>query len=82
MYAIVVDAAARLRFKNAMNRKPTIDELRALVPALQSENQELTQRSCVLEEQLRLERLLRYAPRSEKIKDRLLQRSRARCGRG
>lgn len=80
MCAIVVDAAVRLRFKNAMNRKPTIDELRALVAALQAENQQLTQRICDLEEQLRLERLRRYAPRSEKLKDRLFNEAEQAAG--
>jgi transposase len=80
MCAIVVDAAARLRFKNAMNRKPTIDELRALVAALQAQNQQLTQRICDLEEQLRLERLRRYAPRSEKIRDRLFNEAEQAAG--
>lgn len=80
MCAIVVDAAVRLRFKNTMNRKPTIDELRALVAALQAENQQLTQRICDLEEQLRLERLRRYAPRSEKLKDRLFNEAEQAAG--
>ena len=80
MCAIVVDAAVPLRFKNAMNRKPTIDELRALVAALQAENQQLTQRICDLEEQLRLERLRRYAPRSEKLKDRLFNEAEQAAG--
>src|SRR5215472_14225981 len=73
-----VDAAARLRFKNTMSRKPTTHELEALIAAhtaeiaaLKAENEKLAQRILHLEEQLRLERLHRYAPKSEKLKERI-----------
>ncbi|MER9165612.1 transposase [Mesorhizobium sp. M0715] len=47
---------------------------------MQAENQQLTQRICDLKEQLRLERLRRYAPRSEKIKDRLFNEAEQAAG--
>ena len=61
-----------------MNRTATPEELQALITAheaeiaaLKAENEKLAQRVVHLEEQLRLERLHRYAPRSEKLKDRI-----------
>ncbi|MDR3388628.1 MAG: transposase, partial [Rudaea sp.] len=61
-----------------MNRAATTEELTALIAAhaaeiaaLKAENETLAQRVTHLEEQLRLERLHRYAPRSEKLKDRI-----------
>ena len=55
-----------------------MDELEALIAAhaaeiaaLKAENEKLSQRVMHLEEQLRLERLHRYAPRSEKLKERI-----------
>jgi len=61
-----------------MNRTATAEELQALITAhaaeiaaLKAENEKLAQRVVHLEEQLRLERLHRYAPRSEKLKDRI-----------
>ena len=54
-----------------MNRTATPEELQALIAAhaaeiaaLKVENEQLAQRVMHLEEQLRLERLHRYAPRS------------------
>jgi transposase len=61
-----------------MNRTARIGELQALlaahaaeIAALKAENETLTQRVTHLEEQLRLERLHRFAPRSEKRKERV-----------
>ena len=61
-----------------MSRKPTTPELEALIAAhaaeiaaLKAENEKLAQRVLHLEEQLRLERLHRYAPKSEKLKERI-----------
>ena len=61
-----------------MNRGAMTEELTALIAAhaaeiaaLKAENETLAQRVTHLEEQLRLERLHRYAPRSEKLKDRI-----------
>ena len=61
-----------------MNRPSTTEALAALlaahaaeIAALKAENETLTQRVTHLEEQLRLERLHRYAPRSEKRHDRI-----------
>jgi len=61
-----------------MSRTPTAKYLEALIAAhaaeiaaLKAENEKLAQRVTHLEEQLRLERLHRYAPRSEKLKDRI-----------
>ena len=61
-----------------MSRKPTTHELEALIAAhaaeiaaLKAENEKLAQRVLHLEEQLRLERLHRYAPKSEKLKERI-----------
>jgi hypothetical protein len=79
------------RFKDSMNRTATTEALKALIAthaaeiaALKVENEKLAQRVVHLEEQLRLERLHRYAPRSEKLTEAHLQRSRAgrRRGRG
>ena len=63
--------------KISMNRTATAEELKALVAAhaaeiaaLKVENEKLAQRVLHLEEQVRLERLHRYAPRSEKLKER------------
>lgn len=57
-----------------MSRTPTIEDLQALIAAnaaLKAENEKLTLRVVDLEEQLRLERLHRYAPRSEKLRERI-----------
>jgi transposase len=56
-----------------MNRAgtPTVAELMAQIAALQAENRQLTNRIVKLEEELALERLHRYAPRSEKIRERV-----------
>jgi transposase len=54
-----------------MSRKPTTHELEALIAALKAENEKLAQGVLHLEEQLRLERLHRYAPKSEKLKERI-----------
>jgi hypothetical protein len=61
-----------------MNRAATTGELTALIAAhaaeiaaLKAENETLAQRVMHLEEQLRLKRLHRYAPRSEKLKERI-----------
>jgi transposase len=61
-----------------MNRAPSPKDLEALIlahaaeiAALKAENDKLAQRIVTLEEQLRLERAHRYAPRSEKIRDRI-----------
>jgi hypothetical protein len=61
-----------------MNRTATSEELKALIAAhaaeiaaLKVENEKLVQRVVHLEEQLRLERLHRYAPRSEKLTERI-----------
>ena len=60
-----------------MNRTATAEELQALITAhaaeiaaLKAENDQLAQRVVHLEAQLRLERSHRYAPRSEKHKER------------
>ena len=61
-----------------MNRTATTEALKALIAAhaaeiaaLKVENERLGQRVVHLEEQLRLERLHRYAPRSEKLTERI-----------
>jgi transposase len=57
-----------------MNRpgEQTFEELMARNAALQAENRHLAERVIKLEEELALARLHRFAPRSEKIKDRIL----------
>jgi transposase len=57
-----------------MNRtgEPTVEELMARIAALQVENRQLTERVFKLEEELALARLHRFAPRSEKHVDRIL----------
>ena len=69
-----------------MSRTPTAKNLEALIAAhaaeiaaLKAENEELTQRVAHLEEQLRLERLHRYAPKSEKLKDRIFNEAEQAC---
>lgn len=64
--------------KPTLSRKPTTHELEALIAAnaaeiaaLKAENEKLAQRILHLEEQLRLARLHRYAPKSEKLKERI-----------
>jgi transposase len=52
-------------------QKPAVTRLSAQVAALQKENRQLLERITQLEEELRLERLHRYAPRSEKHIDRI-----------
>jgi transposase len=61
-----------------MERAASTKDLEALVlahaaeiAALKAENEKLAQRVVTLEEALRLERVARYAPRSEKIRDRI-----------
>ena len=61
-----------------MNRTAATEDLKALIAAhaaeiaaLKVENEKLAQRVVHLEEQLRLERLHRYAPRSEKLTERI-----------
>lgn len=77
----MVDAALSVRFKILMNRTggPTVEDLLAQlavtaaeVAALQVENRHLIARVFKLEEELALARLHRFAPRSEKHVDRLL----------
>jgi transposase len=75
---IVLDTVGGFRFKDSMNRTATTEKLRALIAAhaaeiaaLKAENETLVQRVTHLEEQLRLERLHRFAPRSEKLKERI-----------
>src|SRR5690349_17533973 len=70
-----------------MNRAPTPEALTALlaahaaeIAALKAENEALAQRVTHLEEQLRLERLHRYAPRSEKRKERLFNEAEQAAG--
>jgi hypothetical protein len=57
-----------------MNRtaEPTVEELMARIAALQAQNRQLTERVFKLEEELALARLHRFAPRSEKHVDRIL----------
>ena len=76
----VLDKVGGFRFKDTINRAATTEELTSLIAAhaaeiaaLKAENETLAQRVIHLEEQLRLERLHRYAPRSEKLKDRILR---------
>lgn len=61
-----------------MDHTAMTEALKALIAAhaaeietLKAENETLAQRVTHLEEQLRLERLHRYAPRSEKLKERI-----------
>jgi transposase len=72
-----------------MNRAATTEELTALIAAhaaeiaaLKAENETLAQRVTHLEEQLRLERLHRYAPRSEKLKDRIFNEAEQAAAEG
>src|ERR1700756_3457542 len=72
-----------------MSRKPTTHELEALIAAhaaeiaaLKVENEQLAQRVVHLEEQLRLERLHRYAPRSEKLKERIFNEAEQAAAEG
>jgi transposase len=72
-----------------MNRTAKIGELQALlaahaaeIAALKAENETLTQRVTHLEEQLRLERLHRFAPRSEKHKERVFNEAEQAAAEG
>jgi transposase len=73
-----LDAALRVRFKITMELARSLKDVEALILAhtaeiatLRTENDKLMQRIGELEEQLRLERAHRYAPRSEKVRDRI-----------
>ena len=74
----VVDAAVWFRFKNPMNRtasptdEQTVEALLVRNSVLQAEIRQLAERIIKLEEELALARLHRFAPRSEKVRDRLL----------
>src|SRR3984957_4832725 len=72
-----------------MNRTGATEELKALITAhaaeiaaLKAENEKLAQRVTHLEEQLRLERLHRYAPRSEKLKERIFNEAEQAAAEG
>src|ERR1700730_11229853 len=72
-----------------MNRTATSEELKALIAAhaaeiaaLKVENEKLAQRVVHLEEQLRLERLHRYAPRSEKLTERIFNEAEQAAAEG
>ena len=72
-----------------MNRTATTEELKALIAAhaaeiaaLKVENEKLAQRVVHLEEQLRLERLHRYAPRSEKLTERIFNEAEQAAAEG
>jgi len=72
-----------------MNREATTETLQALIAAhaaeitaLKAENEKLAQRVSDLEEQLRLERLHRYAPRSEKLRERIFNEAEQAAGEG
>src|SRR5579875_3586260 len=72
-----------------MNRQAMTEALQALIAAheaeiatLKAENETLAQRVSHLEEQLRLERLHRYAPRREKLKERLFNEAEQAAAEG
>jgi transposase len=72
-----------------MNRTATTEALKALIAAhaaeiaaLKVENEKLAQRVMHLEEQLRLERLHRYAPRSEKLTERIFNEAEQAAAEG
>ena len=72
-----------------MNRTATTEELQVLIAAhaaeiaaLKVENEKLAQRVVHLEEQLRLERLHRYAPRSEKLTGRIFNEAEQAAAEG
>jgi transposase len=72
-----------------MNRTVTTVDLKALIAAhaaeiaaLKVENEKLAQRVMHLEEQLRLERLRRYAPRSEKLTERIFNEAEQAAAEG
>ena len=72
-----------------MNRTATTEALKALIAAhaaeiaaLKVENDKLAQRVVHLEEQLRLERLHRYAPRSEKLTERIFNEAEQAAAEG
>jgi transposase len=72
-----------------MNRTVTTVDLKALIAAhaaeiaaLKVENEKLAQRVMHLEEQLRLERLHRYAPRSEKLTERIFNEAEQAAAEG
>ena len=86
---IVLDKVGGFRFKDSMNRAAITEELTSLIAAhaaeiaaLKAENETLAQRVIHLEEQLRLERLHRYAPRSEKLKDRIFNEAEQAAAEG
>jgi transposase len=73
-----LDETRQVRFKITMRRAPPHVDLEksilaqaAEIAALKAENDKLALVIVALEEQLRLERARRYAPRSEKMKDRI-----------
>jgi transposase len=77
------------RFKDSMNRTAAVEDLKALIAAhaaeiaaLKVENEKLAQRVVHLEEQLRLERLHRYAPRSEKLTERIFNEAEQAAAEG
>jgi transposase len=72
-----------------MNRTAATEDLKALIAAhaaeiaaLKAENEKLAQRVVHLEEQLRLERLHRYAPRSEKLTERIFNEAEQAAAEG
>ena len=72
-----------------MNRTATTEKLRALIAAhgaeiaaLKAENETLVQRVTHLEEQLRLARSHRFAPRSEKLKERIFNEAEQAAAEG
>src|SRR3954467_14079536 len=72
-----------------MNRTAPTEELQVLIAAhaaeiaaLKVENEKLAQRVVHLEEQLRLERLHRYAPRSEKLTERIFNEAEQAAAEG
>ncbi|MET4214753.1 transposase [Bradyrhizobium sp. LA2.1] len=76
-------------FEMTMSRKPTTHELEALIAAHaaeiaapKAEDEKLAQCVLHLEEQLRLERLHRYAPKSEKLKERIFNEAEQAAAEG
>jgi transposase len=72
-----------------MNRTATTEELKALIAAhaaeiaaLKVEKEKPAQRVTHLEKQLRLERLHRYAPRSEKLTERIFNEAEQAAAEG
>jgi transposase len=86
---IVLDTVGGFRFKDSMNRTAATEKLRALIAAhaaeiaaLKAENETLVQRVTHLEEQLRLERAHRFAPRSEKLRERIFNEAEQAAAEG